>query len=54
VDHRQRVGQNARINHNSVDHSTNVVAESGAVHEHLAALREAIANLGVAKGRSGS
>jgi len=35
-------GNNARINHHSVDNSTNVVAEDGAVQEKLAALRRAV------------
>jgi hypothetical protein len=35
-------GNNARINHQSVDNSTNLVMESGAVQEKLAALRREV------------
>ncbi|MFL9989024.1 hypothetical protein [Paraburkholderia sediminicola] len=40
-------GNNARINHQSVDNSTNVVMEDGAVQEQLAALRREVQALNV-------
>lgn len=33
---------NARVNHNSVDQSTNVVGDHAVIHDHIAELRQAI------------
>ncbi len=40
-------GNNARINHNSTDYSTNVVNNNEALQEHLIALRTAVSSLAI-------